>query len=266
MARVDLIDLHCHILPGIDDGPETLAESVAMARAASAAGIRTLVATPHLREDFPAVRVDEIQHRCDEVRAAIAAEDVELELVAGGEVGLAWALEASDDALALASYDQRGTDLLIETPAVGGPLLSRLIAQVAARGYRIVLAHPERSVEFQREPRRLAELANQGVLLQVNADAVIANPRRSRSAKLAGRLFKSGLVSVIASDGHRAAEWRPVTRLADAAARIRGSANPCLADALMHDMPRAILSGAGLPPVPGRRPTISESLRRAPAG
>ena len=147
-----MIDIHCHILPGIDDGPSDLAGSLEMARAAAAAGITTAVATPHLRADFPKVRVDEVADRCAELREAIRSAGIELELVPGGEVSLSWALDATDDRLRLASYGQRGTDLLIETPSIGGPMLPQMLSQIASRGYRVVLAHPERLQDFQDDP------------------------------------------------------------------------------------------------------------------
>jgi protein-tyrosine phosphatase len=245
-----LVDIHAHILPGIDDGPPDLKQALAMARAASDAGISTLAATPHLRQDFPDVHVDELASRCETMRDAIARAGIELELVSGAEVSLAWALEASSEDLRLASYGQRGTDLLIETPAttVGG--LAELLYQVRVQGFRVTLAHPERSASFQSNPAQLAELVGQDVLVQVNASSLRRDRRGSPLQRLAARLCRDGLAHVIASDGHRAAAWRPVTELPVAVDRAAALVGPPRADWLTRHAPMAILAGEKLPEAP----------------
>ncbi|HET9073439.1 MAG TPA: CpsB/CapC family capsule biosynthesis tyrosine phosphatase [Solirubrobacteraceae bacterium] len=244
-----MIDIHCHILGGIDDGPEDLDASVAMARAAAAAGIETVVATPHLRPDFPAVKVDEIAHRVSELRAALVDADIHLEVLPGGEVGLSWALEADDAALKRASYGQLGRDLLIETPTVGGTMLPTLLGQIAARGYRITLAHPERLSDLRENPDLVDRLLERGVRLQVNAEGLVRNPRKSETARAAQAFVRAGLVTAIASDGHRGAERRPITVLADAAPALEELAPAGSVIQLTRDGPAAILSGEPLAPV-----------------
>ena len=180
------------------------------------------------------------------MQAAIAQEGIALEVVSGGEVSLSWALEAPDDRLALASYGQRGRDILIETPSVGGAGLPQMLSRIQGRGYRVVLAHPERLPDFQRDPSMLDRLAEQGIVLQVNADA-IAGPRRSPVAKLARRLCASGRASVVASDGHRGERWRPVTALAHARGPLSKLADDQVATAMLESAPAAILAGEPLP-------------------
>ena len=120
---------------------------------------------------FPDVHVTELARRAEELREAGEMAGIEIQVVSGAEVSLVWALEASEEQLALATYDQGGTDLLIETPTFNVVGLESLLYRLRAKGLRVTLAHPERSVPFQRDPSRLAELVRQGVLLQVNADA-----------------------------------------------------------------------------------------------
>jgi len=124
-AAVGFVDIHAHLLPGIDDGPDDLDESVAMLAAAGAAGTSTVVATPHLRADFPGVDVFELAQRCHALRAA--AEDLTpaVTVVGGAEISLGWALAATDEELALASYGRRGHDLL----ALGLPRRRRRTAR-----------------------------------------------------------------------------------------------------------------------------------------
>ena len=176
-------------------------------------------------------------------------------------MSLAWALDASAEELRLASFGQRGTDVLIETPSYPVAGLGQLLSQIRARGFRVTLAHPERSAEFQADSGQLAELVRQGVLLQVNASSLGAGGRRSPLHRLAAALCREGLVHAIASDGHRAASWRAVTELSQAGDAVAARVGPARARWLMSDAPAAIIEGADLPDPPaieGRSP-----LRRA---
>lgn len=247
---VGYVDLHAHVLPGIDDGPSDAQGALAMLRAATAAGIGTLAATPHLRSDFPRVQVDELERRCRALRDAAVLEGIEIRIVSGAEVSLVWALEASDDQLALATYDQRGTDLLIETPTFNVAGLESLLYQLRTKGLRVTLAHPERNVEFQRDPARLVDLARQGVLLQVNAEALLAGPRRSDADRLARHLCAEGLAHALASDGHRAAGWRPVGFLADAMPAAMALVGAERAHWMTQTSPAAVIAGTELPAAP----------------
>jgi protein-tyrosine phosphatase len=258
------VDVHAHVLPGIDDGPSDADGALAMLRAAAASGIGTIAVTPHLRPDFPDVQPTELARRADELREAGEMAGIEIRVVSGAEVSLAWALEASDEELALATYDQGGTDLLIETPTYNVVGLDSLLWRLRAKGLRVTLAHPERSVPFQRDPAPLVELVRQGVLLQVNADALITGPRRSDTQRLGRYLCLEGLAHALASDGHRASRWRAVTRLADAAQEAARLIGADRAHWMTQIAPAAILTGAALPEAPpprvGRR--MHKLLRR----
>jgi protein-tyrosine phosphatase len=207
-----------------------------------------IAATPHLRADFPEVRVDELADRGRGLRGDLIREQIALRVVTGAEASLSWAVSADDEQLRLASYDQRGSDLLIETPGETTSL-DRLLYHVQARGLRVTLAHPERSRDFQREPQRLEALHDQGVLLQVNADSLL-RPRRARDRALAEHLCKQGLVDVLASDGHRAANWRPVTTLPAGVAAAVGLVGHDRARWMACRVPEAIISGEPLPQAP----------------
>jgi protein-tyrosine phosphatase len=247
------VDLHSHVLPGIDDGPSDADGALAMLRAAATAGIETIAVTPHLRSDFPDVRVTELPRRAQELREAGEMAGIPIRVVSGAEVSLVWALEAGDDQLALATYDQGGTDLLVETPAFDVAGLESLLYRLRAKGLRVTLAHPERSVQFQRDPASLVDLVKQGVLLQVNADALLVGPRRSDTHRLGRYLCVEGLAHALASDGHRANAWRPVTRLADAADEAATLIGPDRARWMTQSAPAAIIAGAELPEAPALR-------------
>jgi protein-tyrosine phosphatase len=249
------VDIHAHVLPGIDDGPRDLEGALELARAALAAGTTTIAATPHLRSDFPDVHVSELADRCRELRGALEREAIALRLIGGAEVSLSWALDASADELRLASYDQRGTDLLIETPSSNVIGIDRLLYELRSSGYRIVLAHPERNPQFARHETQLRALTEQGVLLQVNAESLLGPAGRSGPRRFARQLCTQGLAHVVASDGHRAARWRPVTELAEAAHPAERLIGAARAQWMMSHAPLAILEGRDLPEPP---PVTSE--------
>src|SRR5579884_773399 len=208
MAGGGYVDIHAHLLPGIDDGPEDLPTALQMARAAASAGTEVLCATPHLRYDFPGVDIAQIAERARAVQEEISDQGIPLRIVAGAETSLTWAIEASDDDLRLATYGQRGSDLLVETPD-DVSTAEQLLYRVRVRGVRVTLAHPERSRTWQADASPLRRLSEQGVLLQVNAGALLA-PRQSRTRRLAEWCCREGLAQALASDGHRGTDWRPV--------------------------------------------------------
>jgi protein-tyrosine phosphatase len=244
-----MIDLHSHILPELDDGPATLAQSLQLGRAAEADGIQIIAATPHLREDHPRVRPAELAGRCAQLNEALADAEIALEVVPGGELDVLWVLDATPDDLRLVSFGQRGTDVLLETPyGAIAPSFEAAVERLIELGYRVLLAHPERNRGFQRAPGRLAALVRRGLLIQVTAASVASEDPRSRSRDLSWRLIENGFAHVIASDSHSATAFRPPD-LSAAIARL-SALKPARARWMVVDAPLAILAGNPLPPMP----------------
>jgi protein-tyrosine phosphatase len=229
-----------------------------MARAAAEAGTATIASTPHLRSDFPDVHVRELADRSRQVRAAIERERIPIRVVDGAEVSVTWAVDASEEELAFASYGQRGTDLLIETPTSSVIGLDRFLFELRTRGYRITLAHPERSTDFQRDDAPLRALGNQGVLLQINAESLIGAGIRSRAGRLARSLCSDGVAHVLASDGHRSASWRAISALKPAVEAASALIGKERSEWMACAAPAAILDGIDLP----APPPIASSRRR----
>jgi protein-tyrosine phosphatase len=247
-----VIDLHSHVLPGIDDGAGTEAESIELLRVAAAAGTRTIAATPHARADFPDVRLEELAARCKNLREALPGS-LQVDIVPAAEVDAAWAHAATDEELRLASYGQRGTDLLLETPY--GPLVpafEKLVFRLMVEGFRVLLAHPERNVSFQREPGRLAELVRRGALVQLTVPSLAGRGGRSRSRRLALELVKSGLCHNLASDAHSPGPWRSPDL--QSGVEVVANVAPARAEWMVTDAAAAILAGEALPAPPAERP------------
>jgi protein-tyrosine phosphatase len=251
-----VVDLHCHILPGVDDGPEDAQGSIDLARGLVQDGVQTVAATPHLRSDHPRVVPRELARRCDDLQGLLGREGVDLRVVPAGEIDLVWAHDSSADDLRLASYGQRGTDLLIETPY--GPLppvFDRLLLRLAERGFRLLLAHPERNPSFQRDPARVARLVGQGVLVQVTAASLVGDPERSPTRLLARRLVLDGMSHVISTDAHgpRAPGRAALSMGAAAVDEIA----PGYGSWMVTDAPAAVLRGEPL-----SAPTVRRDRRR----
>ncbi|HEX2707617.1 MAG TPA: CpsB/CapC family capsule biosynthesis tyrosine phosphatase, partial [Solirubrobacterales bacterium] len=214
MATTEMIDLHCHILPGLDDGARDIDDSVAMARVAAADGIEAVCATPHIRHDH-AVRVEEIAGRIDALNSRLAQEGIAVAILPGGEVA-----ETAVEALSVEELSRVGLGagrwVLLE-PAPG-PLtdsLTRRVAHLAERGYRALIAHPERHLSADMF-ERLAALVVEGALIQATADFFL----REETADGMLAMAEAGLVHVLSSDAHTALAGRPL-RLGPSIERLR---------------------------------------------
>jgi protein-tyrosine phosphatase len=257
-----VIDLHCHILPGLDDGPVNFDFSVAMARAAAEAGIDVVVATPHIRSDYQ-VDPDQIATGVRELNEAIAAQGIQLLVLAGGEVALQKAAELDDAVLSTLCLGS-GDYLLLESPYRSSDIdLEGIVRDVQARGFRPLLAHPERCPIFQRDPGRLAKLVNSGVLCSITASS-LGGGFGTTVRHFALELLHDGLVHDVASDAHDHLHRPPdlLSGFESAEAGmpgIRGQATWFTVTA-----PVAIVSGRPLPPPPDPppRPPLSRWRRR----
>lgn len=256
-----MIDLHTHILPAVDDGPDALEGSLALAGAAADSGTRVIAATPHLRADHPLVRVEEIAERCRELDAAVQAAGIPLHVIPGAEVDLLWAFAASPEQLRLATFGQRGTDLLLETPyGALPPNFADLVMRLVDQGLRVLLAHPERNPTIQRDPRPVTDLVARGVLVQLTGASLGAPARGSRSQGVATWLLEHGAAHVVASDAHTAGPWRSPD-LRQAARRLE-SVDPARARWMLEEVPPAIVAGEPLPAAPAPVSAARGPLRR----
>lgn len=247
-----MIDLHTHVLPGIDDGPEDTVGSVAMAHLAAESGTGTLVATPHVRDDHPRVKPEELHERARSLNRLVRDYGIDVFIVPGAEVDLATALRLSDEELRLVTLGGNGRDVLIETPYVRvPPAFEALLETVLARGFRVTLAHPELNRGFQEQPERAAALVARGVLLQVTASSLTAR-RRSPARRFTATALANGWVSVLASDAH-SPDWRPpdLNPGLEAARRMLPGAEAEI-EWMVTVAPLAIVQGLELPERPPR--------------
>lgn len=243
-----MIDLHSHVLPGVDDGPPSLAGSLEILYAAAADGVGRIAATPHVRDDYPTAP-ETMERLVDEVNAAARAERIPVEVLRGGELDLAVASAADDATLRRFGLGGNPRVLLLEFPYAGWPLeLRDLVFRLAARGFSVVLAHPERNADVQEAPERLRALVDAGVLVQLTAASVDGRlGRRPKEAAL--RLLDARLAHMLASDAHAAH-----VRAAGLTAARESLGDVRLGRWLTQIVPAAVVADSPLPRRPAPRP------------
>jgi protein-tyrosine phosphatase len=232
-----VIDLHSHILPGLDDGPATTDTALEMARTAVAAGTTAIATTSHVAHIF-SLDPEQIVDARTALAARLADEGIELDLLAGGEIAHDRLPELDDDqlrALALGG----GPYVLLECPfAPVGDGLAPLVDDLQERGFEVLLAHPERSASFQRDPDLLAALVERGALAQVTTGSLTGHfggvPQRA-----AETMVREGLVHVLASDSHDPVHRSP--RL-----DVGGLLTPEQHESMTTVVPGAIVAGQSL--------------------
>jgi protein-tyrosine phosphatase len=242
------VDIHCHLLPGLDDGPGSMGEALAMAQAAVVAGTTHMVATPHIDQTWR-VRPGVIAGRAQALRDALRAQGIPLQVSTGAEIALSRLVDLSAselDSLRLGD----GPYLLIECPLspTAGDFDS-LLLRVHARGEAVVLAHPERSPLFQQEPERLARLVATGMLCSLTAGS-LTGAFGAAVRRFSIELLRDGLVHDLSSDAHDAFGRPP--GLADALANVEDEL-PGIGrrhEWLTELAPAAILAGEAVPEPP----------------
>jgi len=237
-----VIDLHCHLLPGIDDGAVDMADSLALARQGEADGVRAICATPHIRHDHD-VRIHELPERLAQLQWALDEAGVLVRALLGGEVAETALAGLDDDELRGVSLGGGGRWILLE-PAPG-PLtvsLEDAVRELERRGFDSVIAHPERHAFGADFFERVRGLVAAGALIQATAAAILDE---HAGPTLLG-MASDGLVHVLGSDAHSARAGRQVALRAavDALERVP-ELRPHL-DWIERHAPEAIISGEPL--------------------
>ena len=250
-----VIDLHCHLLAGIDDGPRTIEDSLAMARAAEHAGTRTILATPHVNWRYPNT-AEIIARGVAALNERLAADGLSLEVLAGAEIAMTRIGDIAPDELGQLALAGGGW-LLVEppfTPAASG--LDIILLELQRQGHRILLAHPERCPAFHRDPEMLARLVRAGILTSITAGSLVgrfgAQPR-----SFALELLAQGMAHNVASDAHDQVERGP-----DMASAIEQAGLGPLSDWLTSAVPSAIVAGEEI--IPARPAVELPDVARAP--
>ena len=232
------VDLHCHLLPGVDDGARTPEDALEMARALVDVGVSTVAVSPHARAGCAPVEV--CRERLGELRRALADAAVPLTLALGAENALVEERFLESLGTPAARLVHHGPYLLVELPySAPVPALPTLVFQMTRKGVTPLLAHPERCLELQR-PGRAAEVVALGARLQLDVGALSGRygPVARRTAR---PLLDDGLYAVVATDLHAPTEARRWVERA--LSELRACAGEAAVQRLFRDAPARVLAG-----------------------
>jgi protein-tyrosine phosphatase len=233
-----MIDIHSHLLPGIDDGPRTWDDAIALCRRVAEHGVTTSIATPHLIDGVYNNTRSRLRGLLRELNDRLMDAGIPLEVLAGAEVDFSsrHVLEVTDE---LPRMGNAGA-VLIEMPvAVVPPRIADTLFQIRAHGLIPVLAHPERNEELQRRPELAREWVGAGAALQLDAESMLGLWGRHARA-CAETVLRGGYYQAMASDAH-SVDRRP-PRLNEALERARVLVDGDVSR-LVNEGPRALLAG-----------------------
>jgi tyrosine-protein phosphatase YwqE len=195
-------DMHSHLIPGIDDGAQTLEESIELIKGLKALGFTTLITTPHIMSDFYRNKPETILPGLDLVREEIAKQGLGVTIYAAAEYYLDGGFEKKIKEEKLLSFGKENY-LLFELSYLNRPdSMSRVIFDLISAGYKPILAHPERYPYFYDKFEVYKEIVDRGALLQLNTNSLTGYYSPGAKA-IAERLIDEGLVSFIGTDTHK---------------------------------------------------------------
>jgi protein-tyrosine phosphatase len=232
-----VIDLHCHLLPGVDDGPRTMEESLDYALTASRAGTERIVATPHVEH----VHVRDLPERVRELRAALDREGIDLEVECGGELKPYSIPSLTGDEFEILAHGPPGRRwILLEVPfrGLGDDLLAGA-EELHARGFAVLLAHPERAKRFRESLPVLRDQVERGAAVQMNVGPLTGDESPIR-VDAARRLLRAGLATALATDAHP--PGRPYTLRRGRELALENGLSEADATRLVEHGPRALLA------------------------
>ena len=252
-----MVDIHCHVLPGVDDGAPTMEVALAMLQRGAQAGTRSAVVMPHIKAGA-GKEISEFHHRrLGELREAAARADIPVELHQGAELEFCFGLEvvAQWPTVGLAGSQY----ILVDLPhGPLSPFVGKGFFELMAAGFRPILAHPERHRELAMSRSLMERLRHQGLLFQVTAGSFTGGFGR-RAQATAEMMLREGWVEFVASDGHSLVK-RPLS-LRSARARVEELGGSDEARRLFYHNPRALIQGEPISVVhPSRSPNASRQL------
>lgn len=237
-----MIDIHCHILPNVDDGSRSLDESLQMAEQALKDGIETIVATPHTLNGVNTNGVEEVLSGVTALQKTLTAKHLDLKLHPGADVHLCTDMVSKINNGEACTINDTGKYILLELPSQMIPNgIKDEIFALKLNGITPIITHPERNAMVQHDPSVLYELVRMGAFAQVTAMSLTGDFGEFIE-QVSGMLLRHRLVQIIATDAHSAKDRPPVLSGAvERAAEILKDYKA--AEHMVTDVPAAILSG-----------------------
>lgn len=255
-----MIDIHCHILPGLDDGAQNMEEAIQMARIAYEDGISVIVATPHTMNGIFINKRDSVLSGVDQLQKALIEEDIDIRILPGSDAHVNHnMLELIHEGMALTVNDN-GKYLLLEFPhQLVPPNIPQLVFELKLKGITPIFTHPERNAAIQRDLNIILRLVEQGALTQITANS-ITGEFGPRVLKCALDMFKCQMAHIIASDAHSTNIRVPA--LSAAVRRASEITGQDFAESMVTKIPQAIIDGDMLMDLPDPIPPKKSIFRR----
>jgi len=231
-----MIDIHCHILPAIDDGPADLQETLEMLRIAAGDGITHIVATPHYRHGESPTAHD-IGEKIALVREEMAKRSIDVELMGGADIRLTYELMEGIEKNEIPTINNSGY-FLLELPDLIPPHLDAFLFEARVKGFAPVITHPERNHSLISSMEKIKMLRNAGALFQLTAMSVTGKLGR-QIKKFAVQLLKNGYADFIATDAHSTKQRPPL--LSKAYRETVGILGKPGADRIFIDNPKSVI-------------------------
>lgn len=242
--RQPLVDIHCHLVPGIDDGAQSWAESLEMARMAVEDGITTIIATPHQLGGYAHVSGEQIRHATAELQQYFGDRRIDLTVLPGSDVRVESDLTArlaSGEVLTLGDW---GKHVLLELPHELYFSLDGCLDSLARASITGILSHPERNQGLLRKPEQVGKLVGRGCLMQVTAGSLLGR-FGPRCQQMAEHIVRSGWAHFVATDAHGAKVRRPLMQRAFT--RVAELVNQQTAEELCCRNPALVARGEPVP-------------------
>ncbi|MBQ1793263.1 MAG: hypothetical protein II006_01245 [Peptostreptococcaceae bacterium] len=206
-----MIDIHCHILPNVDDGSESLEESIAMAKIAESEGITKIVNTSHCHFDFKYKKGNELKLELEKFNQALKEENINIEVLLGNELYYTSDLIERFDELDFFSMNNSKYILMEFSPINFPKNIEDVIYEIKIRGYIPIIAHAERYKQVQEDVNIVLDCIKEGALIQVNASSILGK-NGEKVEDTSKKLLDNNMVHFVATDAHSSNRRRPLIK------------------------------------------------------
>ncbi|QZY55325.1 tyrosine-protein phosphatase [Crassaminicella profunda] len=233
-----MIDIHCHILPGVDDGAKDLKESIEMARIAYKDGIRTIINTSHFYDTNDFVTGEQLKKKLINLQQKLKEENIDMEMLLGNEAYISPNLPELAERREVFTINH-SRYLLLELPMQEIPMYTEtVIYELRLKGFIPIIAHPERYAKVIEEPNIVCDFIGQGALIQVNSGSIRGRFGEAIQ-KTVYTLLRHNMVHLIGSDAHASKSRRPMLKKAfEKVSEITGQA---YANQIFYEYPKAVI-------------------------
>lgn len=206
-----MIDIHCHILPNVDDGSESLEESIEMAKIAESEGITRIVNTSHCHFDFKYKKGNELKLELEKFNQALKEENINIEVLLGNELYYTSDLIERFNELDFFSMNNSKYILMEFSPINFPKNIEDVIYEIKIRGYIPIIAHAERYKQVQEDVNIVLDCIKEGALIQVNASSILGK-NGEKAEDTSKKLLDNNMVHFVATDAHSSNRRRPLIK------------------------------------------------------